>query len=170
MKFATIRACLGWAFQMSQTVNLKTAKYGEQSAPAFGGESQGDQIMTAINIMNKVSRLPEDEQAVIVAYFTGDQKAVIKAACCLPMGWPTPMRRMFARSWARGEQLEMSQAEIAATYNFAQKTASRRWNEACSELNKRLNNAMAVLELQMLDLVSVPGRANMHRLHHCIAA
>lgn len=165
MKFATIRACLGWAFQMSQTVNVKTAMYSEHNGHAYGAESQADQIMTAINIMAKLGRLPESEQAVLAAFFTCHVEAVNEAALLLPMGWPTAMRRMFARSWARGESLEMTQAEIAAAYNFSQQTASRRWADACRVLNAELRKGMAAVELQLLDVITVPSSANAHRFH-----
>ncbi|WP_283148999.1 hypothetical protein [Silvimonas soli] len=148
---------------MSQTVNVKTAKYGEQSASAYGDESKGDQIMTAVNILNKVAGLPEAERAVIVAYYTCEVAAINEAALSLPMGWPTALRRMLARSWAGDRGLEMSQDDIATAYSFSQQTASRRWTETCKVLNGDLRSALAVLELQLLDLITMPTVANAHR-------
>lgn len=169
MMFSTIRALVGWAFQMNEAIPVKSAKYGEFSAPAFGGMSPGELKDMAVDILAKVSRLPAGEQAAIAAYFTGDIRAINAAADLLPAGWPTALRRELARGWANGEQLARSQELIGETFMFSRKTAGRRWDEARALLGRRMQGGIDVLELQLTNYIRHPSRKNLHRTA-CIAA
>ena len=69
MQFASIRACLGWAFQIEATLILKTAKHGESTGPAWGGMSPHDEHAQASIVMAKVNRLPVLERTAVWAYY-----------------------------------------------------------------------------------------------------
>lgn len=167
MMFSTIRALVGWAFQMNEAIPVKSARYGEFSAPAFGGMSPGELKDMAVDILAKISRLPAAEQAAIAAYFTGDIRAINAAADLLPAGWPTALRRELARGWA-AESLTREQKEIAATFMLSEATVTRRKKEAFSLLQTVVARGMATLEIQLLALIMHPSRCNMQRT--CIAA
>ncbi|WP_315383412.1 hypothetical protein [Microvirgula aerodenitrificans] len=169
MMFSTIRALVGWAFQMNEAIPVKSARYGEFSAPAFGGMSPGELKDMAVDILAKIRRLPEAEQAAIAAYFTGDIRAINAAADLLPAGWPTALRRELARGWANGEQLARSQELIGETFMLSQRTAGRRWGEAKRALGIRMQAGLDVLELLLMDYIRHPSYKNMHR-NACIAA
>jgi len=169
MMFSTIRALVGWAFQMNEAIPVKSARYGEFSAPAFGGMSPGELKDMAVDILAKVSRLPEAEQAAIAAYFTGDIRAINAAADLLPAGWPTALRRELARGWADGERLARSQELIGETFMLSQRTAGRRWDEARRVLGIRMQAGLDVLELLLIGYISHPSCKNSHR-NACIAA
>ncbi len=169
MMFSTIRALVGWAFQMNEAIPVKSARYGEFSAPAFGGMSPGELKDMAVDILVKISRLPEAEQAAIAAYFTGDIRAINAAADLLPAGWPTALRRELARGWANGEQLARSQELIGETFMLSRQTAGRRWQDARRTLGIRMQAGIDVLELQLTHYIRHPSHKNLHRTA-CIAA
>lgn len=161
MKFSTIKALIGWAYQMSEAVPVKSAKYGEFTGAAFGGMTPNELKDAASDILVKVSRLPAVERAVVTAYFTGATKAINLAADTLPP-MPTGLKRELVKGWAM-EGLERTQAQIGESYCLSQPTVARRWNAACAALNGKLDTALATLEVQLLPLLSHPSRRNAHR-------
>ncbi|RXZ42691.1 hypothetical protein [Crenobacter cavernae] len=168
MQFNTIKAIVGWAFQMSEAVPVKSAKYDEFTGPAFGGMAPGELKDAASDILVKVSRLPADEQAVVTAYFTGATKAVHQAADTLP-SMPTGLRRELVRGWA--VQLERDQKEMAATYGLSEATMTRRKKQVFGLLNVALDRALATLEVQLLPLLHHKSVRNANRsFHSCIPA
>ena len=169
MMFSTIRALVGWAFQMNEAIPVKSARYGEFSAPAFGGMSPGELKDMAVDILAKVGRLPEAEQAAIAAYFTGDIRAINAAADLLPAGWPTALRRELARGWANGEQLARSQELIGETFMLSQPTMHRRWQDARRTLGIGMQRGLDVLEIQLMQYIRYASHKNEHR-NACIAA
>nr|WP_199065072.1 hypothetical protein [Chromobacterium sp. ASV5] len=166
MQFSTVRGLVGWAFQMSEAVPVKVQKFAESAQREYGALTPDELKAMAVDVLAKVARLPEREQAALAAYFTGDTRAVKRvAALILPAGWSQPLRIELARCWANDEQLERSQEEMGQSYMLSQQTMSRRKVEAFRLLRGTVQTALDVLEVQMLDLVGSPSRKNDHRLH-----
>lgn len=166
MKFKSVTALLGWAFQMCESVPVKVQRFSDVRGAEFNALSPDQLKMQAVDVLAKVARLPEREQAVLAAYFSGDVRAVKRsAALVFPAGWSQPMRIELARCWVNDQQLERSQQEMAAVYLLSQPTIHRRCKEAFSLLSRALDDAMAVMELQLLDLIDAPGRRNSHRFN-----
>lgn len=163
MQFKNIHALLGWAFQLSAAdVSSKVQVFTD----AAGGGlelSPAEQRAMALDVLAKVGRLPELEQAAITARFTLDQRAVNAAALALPPVWATGLRRELTRAWADDCQLARSQAEIGETYMRSQPTIYRHWQDACRTLGKHCQLGVDTLEVQLLDLLRSASRCNAHR-------
>ena len=161
MKFSTIKALIGWAYQMSEAVPVKSAKYGEFTGAAFGGMTPNELKDAASDILVKVSRLPAAERAVVTAFFTGATKAINKAADSLPP-MPTGLKRELVKGWA--VQFDRDQKEMAETYGLSEATMTRRKKQVFGLLNEALDKALATLEVQLLPLLGNPSRRNAHRM------
>jgi hypothetical protein len=175
MRFSTVRALVGWAFQMTEAVPVKVQRFGSEEGKAFDELSPMERKNMAVDIMAKVGRLPEREQIVIAAYFTADIRAINKAAALLPLGWTLPLRRELARSWVNDEQLERSQEAMGECYYLSQQTMSRRKTDSFRELSRLFNQGLSVIEVQVLDLLQHTNHFNTKRskaFHQktCIAA
>lgn len=166
MQFSTVRSLVGWAFQMSEAIPVKVQKFAEQVPGAVDDLSPGEKKDMAADILAKVGRLPEHEYAAIAAFFTWDTRAVNAAAKALPHTWPTGLRRELAKGWAR-EGLERNQADIGESYMRAQRTVSDYWTTTQKTLNRNVDNGLAVVELQVLDLLKFYTRRNAHRISIC---
>ncbi|MBM2884078.1 hypothetical protein JFK97_06710 [Chromobacterium phragmitis] len=164
MQFSTVRGLVGWAFQMSEAVPVKVQKFAEAAQREYGALTPDELKAMAVDILAKISRLPEKEQAALAAYFTADTRAIKRAAALiLPRGWNQPLRIELARCWANDEQLERTQREMAETYMLSEATMTRRKQDAFAALGGTLRTALEVLEVQLLDLLRHPSRANAHR-------
>lgn len=163
MKFKSVAALVGWAFQVSETVPVKVQRFSDVRGAEFDALTPDQLKMLAVDVLAKVSRLKLSERSVIAAYCTGDARAVKRVAALLPGGWSQPMRIELARCWANDQQLERSQEEMAAAFMVCQKTVSRRKCESFAMLSRIQADALAVLELQLLDLIERPSRCNSHR-------
>lgn len=161
--FKNIHALLGWAFQMSAADMGAKVQVFTDAPGGVGGLSVLEQRQQALDVLAKVGRLPELEQAVIAARFTLDQRSVNAAAKALPRIWMTGLRRELARSWANDKTLARSQAEIGETYMRSQPTINRHWKEACDVLDDLYGRGAAVLEVQLMDLLVSVSRCNAHR-------
>ncbi|WP_137010136.1 hypothetical protein [Aquitalea aquatilis] len=153
MQFSTVRSLVGWAFQMSEAIPVKVQKFAEAAPREFDALTPDELKAMAVDILAKVGRLPDREQCVLAAYFTGDVRAVIEAARLLPAGWPTALRRELTRGWVNDEELGRSQKEIAETFMLSEATTTRRKQEAFRILSGTFSTALAVVEVQVLDLV-----------------
>ncbi|NHR05739.1 hypothetical protein HA052_11060 [Chromobacterium haemolyticum] len=153
MQFSTIRALVGWAFQMSEAIPVKVQKFAEAAPREFDALTPDELKMLAVDILAKVARLPAREQQVLAAYFTADTRAVIEAARLLPGGWPTALRRELTRGWVNEQEMARSQEDMGQTYMLSQPTICRRQHEAFRILSGTFSTALAVIEVQVLDLV-----------------
>ncbi len=144
---------MGWAFQMSEAIPVKVQKFAEAAPREFGSLTPDELKMLAVDILAKVARLPAREQQVLAAYFTADIRAVNEAAKLLPGGWPTALRRELARGWANDQEMARSQDDMGETYMLSQPTICRRQQEAFRILSGAFSTALAVIEVQVLDLV-----------------
>ncbi len=166
MQFSTVRSLVGWAFQMSEAIPVKVQKFAEQ-IPGCGSElTPAEQKDMAVDILAKISRLPELEYAAIAALVTWDQRAINAAAKALPHTWPTGLRREMARGWATEKGLVRGQAEIGETYMRGQQTISDNWRATVLTLNRHYRNGLSVVEIQVLDLLDHYTRCNAHRACH----
>lgn len=163
MQFSTVRSLVGWAFQMSEAVPVKVQRFGEALPRSVSELTPAEQKDMAVDILAKLARLPENEYAAIAAHATWDQRAINAAAKALPHTWPTGMRRELARGWATEKGLVRSQAEIGETYLRSQATVCRCWDEARRTLDRHFWNGLAVVEIQVLDLLNFYSRRNAHR-------
>lgn len=163
MQFSTVRALVGWAFQMTEAVPVKVQKFSDEAGRAFDELSPAERKNMAVDIMAKVGRLPQREQWALAAFFTADIRAINKAATLLPAGWPTPMRREFARSWVNDQQLERSQEDMGECYYLSQQTISRRKQDAFAILSGAMETGLAVIEVQVLDLIRHTTHRNAKR-------
>ncbi len=163
MQFSTVRALVGWAFQMSEAIPVKVQKFAESQPKEFDALTPDELKAMAVDILAKIGRLPERERAVLAAYFTADVRAIIEAARLLPAGWPTALRRELARGWVNDEELTRSQKEIAETFMLSEATTTRRKQEAFRLLGNTFVTALAVVEVQVLDLVEHPTYRNTAR-------
>lgn len=154
---------MGWAFQMSEAIPVKVQKFAEAAPREFGALTPDELKMLAVDILAKVARLPAREQQVLAAYFTADTRAVNEAAKLLPGGWPTALRRELARGWANDQVLARDQRDIAETFMLSEATTTRRKQEAFGTLSHHFNQALDVLEIQLLDLVRHANRFNAKR-------
>lgn len=176
VKFKSVAALVGWAFQVSESVPVKVQRFSDVRGAEFDALSPDQLKMLAVDVLAKVSRLPDKEQAVLAAYFAGDVRAVKKAAALvLPAGWAQPMRIELARCWANDQQLERSQEEMASAFMLSQPTVHRRKKEAFQLMSKVLDASLAVIEVQTLDLVERKTYRNSAReevvlKHACQAA
>ena len=148
---------------MYDTLILDTQKFDERIFGCASELTPDERHKMAIDVLAKVARLPAAEQAVLAAYFTGDIRAINKAACLLPHGWNTPLRREMARAWANDQAFKRTQKEIAETYYLSEPTVTRRKQEAFSILSRHMNTALHVLEAQLLDLIQYANRFNASR-------
>jgi len=153
MQFSTVRALVGWAFQMSEAIPIKVQKFAEAAPREFDALTPDELKAMAVDILVKIGRLPAREQQVLAAYFTGDTRAVIEAAKLLPGGWPTALRRELTRGWVNDEELGRSQAGMAQTFLLSEAAMTRRKQEAFRTLSGTFSTALAVIEVQVLDLV-----------------
>jgi len=171
MQFSTIRALVAWAFQMSEAVPVKSAKYGESTGPSFGQMSPAELKDMAADILVKVSRLPWAEQCAITAYCAGSTKACNEIADHLPAPWPTALKRELARGWANDQVLERDQKQMADTFYLSEATMTRRKKEAFGVFALLMDRGLAVLEVQLLSLVRHRTRRNEKcRASACLAA
>lgn len=163
MRFSTVRSLVGWAFQMSEAVPVKVQRFGEALPRSVSALTPAEQKDMAVDILAKLSRLPEAEYSAIAAQVTWDQRAINVAARALPHTWPTGLRRELARGWATEKGLVRSQAEIGETYMRAQQTISDCWQQTIKILNRNYWNGLAVVEIQVLDLLDYYSSRNAHR-------
>jgi hypothetical protein len=163
MQFSTVRAVVGWAFQMSEAVPVKVQRFGEALPRGVSELTPSEQKDMAVDILAKLARLPELEYAAIAAHVTWDQRAINVAAKALPHTWPTGLRRELARGWATEKGLVRSQEEIGETYLRSQPTVCRCWDETRHTLNRHYRNGLSVIEIQVLDLLDFYSRRNAHR-------
>lgn len=165
MKFKSVTALVGWAFQVSESVPVKVQRFSDVRGAEFDALTPDQLKMLAVDVLAKVSRLPDKEQAVLAAYFAGDVRAVKKAAALvLPAGWTQPMRIELARCWVNDQQLERTQKEMAETFMVSEPTMTRRKRDAFSSLSACLGSALVTLEVQLLDMLDGFSACNAHRI------
>lgn len=163
MQFSTVRALVGWAFQMTEAIPVKVQKFAEAQPREWDALTPDELKAMAVDVMAKVGRLPKAEQAVLAAYFTATTTAVIEAAKLLPGGWPTALRRELTRGWVNDQEMGRSQEEIGQTFMLSQATICRRQQEAFRILGSTFATGLAVIEVQVLDLVEYPTYRNATR-------
>ena len=154
MMFMTVKAMLGWAFQMETIVIAKTQKYCETASPSFGGLSPHDLKAQAAMIMAKVARLPFEERAVLWLYFTGRETEAIALSSGMPGRYGLRADRDLLLKWSLGEGV--SCRDFADRYQANYRTANRYENELYRRLNAILRRAMLAIEIQHLHLIQSP--------------
>lgn len=167
MMFMTVKAMLGWAFQMETIVIAKTQKYCETASPSFGGLSPHDLKAQAAMIMAKVARLPFEERAVLWLYFTGREEEAIALAGSMPGRYGLKADRDLLRKWSLGEGV--SCRDFADRHSIGRTTANRYENELYRRLNAILRRAMLAIEIQHLHLIQAP-MAERNQATACLTA
>jgi hypothetical protein len=153
MQFSTVRALVGWAFQMTEAIPVKVQKFAEAAPREYDALTPDELKMVAVDVMAKVGRLDKADQVVLAAYFTATSTAVREAAKLLPGGWPTAMRRELTRGWVDDQGLQRAQREIAETFMLSQQTVSDRWMVTQKTFNDLYHHGLKIIEPQVYDLI-----------------
>lgn len=150
MMFKNIDSLLAWAFQMSETVLIKTQKFAEPTSVCHSELSMDERHKMATDILVKVSRLDRQDQVCIAAKHTLAAEAVHHAAYLLP-NWPRPMQLALVRRWAGDTRY--SQREIADMCGYSRQLVTIRDSEANKILNRHYWHGSDILEIQLLDIL-----------------
>ncbi len=153
MQFNTVRELVGWAFQMSEAVPVKMQKFTDTAGGSFGELTPAEQRMMADDILAKIGRLPDDEQAALAAMFTGDPRAIKSAAWWLSRGTDVPLFEAIVWAWVEDGQIKGGQEAWAARLGATQQAIGKRKVGAMIRLDKITTSGFATIEVQVLDLV-----------------
>ncbi|WP_145927130.1 hypothetical protein [Jeongeupia sp. USM3] len=169
MRFSSVKALVGWAFQMESTVMCRVAKYGESSSPAFGGLSMADQRTQAAMVMAKVLRLPFAERTVLWAFFVGDDAHLMVLADRLSVPMSIGTRVELVRHWVgegeatpRGRRPKSGRM-LAEREKVSESTMTRAKQRVQRECNALFGKALAVIEVQCLPLLVATRQERFHR-------
>lgn len=150
MKFKNIESLLAWAFQMSETVIIKTQKFAEPTSVCHSELSMDERHKMAIDVLAKVARLDRQDQVCIAAKHTLASRAVHDAAYLLP-NMPRPMALALVRRWAGDTR--QSQREIAGFCECSRKTINQREALVTKILDTHYWHGCDMLEVQLSDLL-----------------
>lgn len=145
MEFSTIRALVGWAFQIESTSMIKVQKFAE-SCPAWGSLSPMDCKAQAAMTMAKINRLPVAERAVLWCLHVQRETEIIYLADKTPCKYGIRTDQDIIRKWATGEGLGCR--DIGDRHNVSHMTANRYEKEVVRVLEALMHKAYATLEIQ----------------------
>lgn len=103
MQFSSIRALVGWSFQIETTSMVKVQKFGESQAPAWDGLSPTDLKAQSAMVMAKINRLPVEQRAVLWALHVQRETEMIYLTTHTPCKYGYKTDLDIIRKWATGE-------------------------------------------------------------------
>lgn len=104
MQFSTVRALVGWAFQIEAVCLVKVQKFGEQqTSPAFAEVTPHDLKAQAAMIMLKINRLPPEQRAVLWALHVQRETEMVYLTTHTPCRFGFKTDLDIIRKWATGE-------------------------------------------------------------------
>ena len=104
MQFSTVRALVGWAFQIEAVCLVKVQKFGEQqTSPAFADVTPHDLKAQAAMVMLKINRLPAEQRAVLWALHVQRETEMVYLTTHTPCRWGYRTDLDIIRKWATGK-------------------------------------------------------------------
>ncbi|OVE45678.1 hypothetical protein [Chromobacterium violaceum] len=160
MQFSTIRALVGWAFQIETVSMVKVQKFGEATAPAFEGLSPTDQKAQAAMVMAKIGRLPFEQRAVLWALHVQRETEMVYLTTHTPgkYGYKTDLD--IIRKWATGDGPGCR--DLGDRHSVHYTTAHRYERAVVQRLEQMMHQAYAALEGPMAEVLD--------RMNYAVAA
>ncbi|WP_047236660.1 hypothetical protein [Chromobacterium subtsugae] len=151
MQFSTVRALVGWAFQIETTSMVKVQKFGEAVAPAFDGLSPHDLKAQSAMVMAKINRLPFEQRAVLWALHVERETEMIYLTTHTPgkYGYKTDLD--IIRKWATGEGPGCR--DLGDRHGLSHMTLHRYGKGVVAQLERMMNQAYAALEKPMAEVL-----------------
>ncbi|QIY81490.1 hypothetical protein [Chromobacterium violaceum] len=153
MQFSTIRALVGWAFQIETVSMVKVQKFGEAVAPAFDGLSPHDLKAQSAMIMAKINRLPFEQRAVLWALHVQRDTEMVYLTTHTPgkYGYKTDLD--IIRKWATGEGPGCR--DLGDRHSTSHMTLHRYSKDVVAQLERMMHQAYATLEEPMAEILLV---------------
>lgn len=153
MQFSTIRALVGWAFQI-ETVSMmvKVQKFGEDTSPAFEGLTPCDLKAQSAMVMAKINRLPPDQRAVLWALHVQRETEMVYLTTHTPcrFGYKTDLDLI--RKWATGEGPGCR--DLGDRHHVSHMMIHRYGKEIIKQLEGKMNQAYATLEPSLAEVLT----------------
>ena len=151
MQFSTVRALVGWAFQIETTSMVKVQKFGEAVAPAFDGLSPHDLKAQSAMVMAKINRLPFEQRAVLWALHVQRETEMVYLTTHTPgrFGYRTDLD--IIRKWATGEGPGCR--DLGDRHNVHYTTAHRYEKTVIRQLERLMHQAYAALEDPLASII-----------------
>ncbi|MGR2664289.1 hypothetical protein ACUXVY_22100 [Chromobacterium haemolyticum] len=144
MQFSTIRALVGWAFQIETVSMVKVQKFGEDTAPAFEGLTPCDLKAQSAMVMAKINRLPPDQRAVLWALHVQRETEMVYLTTHTPCRFGFKTDLDLIRKWATGEGPGCREVGDRHKINF--NTANRYERKIFQSLESLMHKAYSNLE------------------------
>ncbi|MCD0493859.1 hypothetical protein LQD23_16380 [Chromobacterium violaceum] len=159
MQFSTIRALVGWAFQIETVSMVKVQKFGEATAPAFEGLSPTDMKAQAAMVMAKIGRLPFEQRAVLWALHVQRETEMVYLTTHTPgkFGYKTDLD--IIRKWATGDGPGCR--DLGDRHGSSHMTLHRYEKAVVAQLELMMHKAYEALEApltEILDRISYENR------------
>lgn len=152
MLFSTIKALVGWVFQIEAAPLVKVQKFcEEQTSPAFASLTPHDVKAQAAMVMLKINRLPVEQRAVLWALHVRRETEMVYLTTRTPCRFGFKTDLDIIRKWATGDGPGCR--EIGDRHNVSFKTANRYEHQVIKALELLMHQAYSTLEEPHLELL-----------------
>ncbi|KMN36508.1 hypothetical protein VI26_06615 [Chromobacterium sp. LK1] len=151
MQFSTIRALVGWAFQIETVSMVKVQKFGEDTSPAFEGLTPCDLKAQSAMVMAKINRLPPDQRAVLWALHVQRETEIVYLTTLTPCKWHWRTDMDIIRKWATGEGPGCR--DLGDRHNIHYSTAHRYEKTVIKQMERLMHQAYSALEEPLSDIL-----------------